>query len=70
MPSQFHISFDHSATRTVDVRPRVIGSLVTGTRIADVTANPGKITIDGPEHRVDAIENAITDPVDATGVVG
>jgi hypothetical protein len=24
----------------------------------------------GPEKRVDAIENALTDPVDATGVVG
>ena len=30
VPSQFHITFDHSATRTVEVQPRVIGTLVTG----------------------------------------
>ncbi len=70
VPSQFHISFDHTATRSVDVRPRVIGSLLSGYAIGTVTANPEKITIEGPSRRVDAIENAITDPVDATGVVG
>lgn len=70
VPSQFHISFDHSATRDVDVRPRVIGSLLAGYGIGAVTANPAQITIEGPEKRVDAIDNAITDPVDATGVVG
>ena len=35
-----------------------------------VTADPSQVTIVGPEKRVDAIENAVTDPVDATGVVG
>ena len=70
VPSQFHISFDRSATRSVEVRPRVIGSFATGYGITDVSANPRQITIEGPESRVDAIEAAITDPVDATGVVG
>lgn len=69
-PSQVHITFDHSATRRVDVRPRVIGSLVTGYRIAGVSVNPEQITVVGPEQRVNALENAITDPVDASGVVG
>lgn len=69
-PSQVHLTFDRSATRTVDIRPRVIGSLVTGYHIVNVTADPSTINIVGPEHRVDDAGAAITDPVDATGVVG
>ena len=70
VPSQIHIDFNPSATRTVEVRPRVIGSFVTGYGITDVSADPAMITIEGPQNRVNAIEMAITDPVDATGVVG
>ena len=33
-------------------------------------ADPSQVMIVGPEKRVDAVENAVTDPVDATGVVG
>lgn len=69
-PSQVHITFDRSATRAVDVRPRVIGSLLSGYRITDVSADPNTISIIGPQHRVDGVTDAITDPVDATGVVG
>lgn len=70
VPSQFHISFDVSARRTVPVQPRVIGTLLSGYGITDVTTDPPTITIVGPERRVNAIQNAMTDPVDATGVVG
>src|SRR5580704_241292 len=37
VPSQFHVSFDRSTTRTVPVQPRVIGTLLSGygiTRVA------------------------------------
>ena len=70
VPSQIHIEFNSSATRQVDVRPRVIGTFVAGYGITDVTADPATITIEGPQNRVQAIDVAITDPVDATGVVG
>jgi YbbR domain-containing protein len=70
VPSQFHISFDRSVTRTVPVQPRVIGTLLTGYGITDVKADPAVITIIGPERRVNDIRTASTDPVDATGVVG
>lgn len=70
VPSQFHISFDRSVTRAVPVQPRVIGTLLSGYGISSVTANPSSITIVGPQRRVDAIQTAMTDPVDATGVVG
>lgn len=70
VPSQMHIDFSPSATRTVEVRPRVIGNFVSGYGITDVTADPATIAIEGPRSRVNAIDTALTDPVDATGVVG
>jgi YbbR domain-containing protein len=70
VPSQFRISFDRSITRTVPVHPRVIGTLLSGYGITDVTADPETITIVGPARRIQSIQTAMTDPVDATGVVG
>lgn len=70
VPSQFRVSFDRRGTKLVDIRPRVIGTFASGFRIAEVSANPSQVTIVGPAKRVEEIENAITDPVDATGVVG
>ena len=70
VPSQLHIDFNPNATRQVEVRPRVIGTFVAGYGITSVTADPAVITIEGPQNRVAAIDVAITDPVDATGVVG
>jgi YbbR domain-containing protein len=69
-PAQFHISFDHSGSRRVQVQPRVIGSLVSGYGITDIAAQPAQVTITGPQSRVNSIDRATTDPVDATGVVG
>ncbi len=70
VPSQFRIGFDRRASRQVDVRARVMGTFASGYRITSVSVNPAKVLIVGPERRVNAIENVITDPVDATGVVG
>ena len=70
VPAQFHISFDRSATRTVEVQPRAIGTLLSGYEIENMEAVPSRVTIVGPEKRVNTIVSAMTDPVDATGVVG
>jgi len=68
-PSQFHVSFDNRETRTVDVRPRVIGNFASGLRVAQAIADPPNVMITGPRHHVDAVEAAITDPVDASGAM-
>jgi YbbR domain-containing protein len=70
VPSQFHVNFDQSLRRTVRVQPRVIGTLLSGYGITEVKTDPETITIVGPARRVGAIQSALTDPVDATGVVG
>jgi YbbR domain-containing protein len=69
IPGQFHLSFDDRATRAIEVRPRVTGNFASGMRVAQVIADPPNVTIMGPRHRVDAVDTAITDPVDATGVM-
>lgn len=70
IPSQFRISFDYRATKKVEVRPRVIGATAPGFRMQDVTVDPPTVTLVGPQKRVEAIESVITDPVDASGVMG
>ncbi|HZU44596.1 MAG TPA: CdaR family protein [Terriglobales bacterium] len=69
VPTQFRLSFDTRRIRKVAVHPRVIGTFAPGLKIARVTVDPDQITISGPAQRVDAIDAAITDPVDATGLV-
>ncbi len=69
VPSQIRISFDTRASKQVDVKPRVTGTFASGYRIAEVVANPSTVTIVGPAKHVADVESAITDPVDATGVV-
>ncbi len=69
VPAQFLVSLDRRATRQVQVHPRVTGTLPPGYRLETVTSEPSMITITGPEGRVNAVEEAITDPVDASGVM-
>jgi YbbR domain-containing protein len=70
VPSHLRISFDYSARKQVEVKPRVTGSFASGYRIVGAQVEPSQVEIVGPAQRVKLIENAITDPVDATGVMG
>jgi YbbR domain-containing protein len=69
IPGQFHLSFDNRETRTVEVRPRVTGNFASGFRVKQVTADPSSVMITGPRRRVEAVEDATTDPVDVSGVM-
>ncbi len=69
IPGQFHLSFDNRATRAVEVRPRVTGNFARGMRVKQVIADPPTIMITGPSRRVEAVEAAITDPVDVSGAM-
>ncbi len=68
VPSQFELSFDVRSQREVQVRPRVTGQFASGFRIAKVVANPDHVAISGPRARVEAVDFATTDPIDASGV--
>src|SRR6266478_8906524 len=69
IPSQVHLTFDHRLTRQVEIRPRVFGIFTEGYQIGHIEAQPATITISGPSKRVEAVEAAITDPVDASGTM-
>jgi len=69
IPGQFHLSFDNRETRTVEIRPRVTGTFASGMRVAQVIADPATIMITGPQRRVDAVEAAVTDPMDVSGAL-
>lgn len=69
VPSQVHLSFDTRMTRQVRIQPRVTGTFVAGRQLGPVTLDPETITITGPQHHVQRVESAITDPVDVSGTV-
>lgn len=68
-PNQFHVSFDNRETRVVEVRPRVVGNFASGVRVAQTVADPANVTITGPRRHIEAVEAAITDPVDVSGAM-
>ena len=69
VPNQFHLAFDARLTRQIPVQPRVVGTFVSGYGIDRVMVDPATITISGPKRHVEAVESAITDPVDVSGVM-
>jgi YbbR domain-containing protein len=67
VPSQVHLLFDTRLTREVEIHARVTGTFVAGLQIAKVDVDPERVTITGPQHHVERVESAMTDPVDASG---
>jgi YbbR domain-containing protein len=70
LPSSLKINFDRRATKSVEVRPRVVGNFPPGFRIANVRVDPPQVEVVGAESRVRDIDSATTDPIDASGVMG
>jgi YbbR domain-containing protein len=67
VPGQVHLTFDTRLTRNVEIHPRVTGNFVAGEQIAKVLVDPERVTITGPQHHVEVVDAAMTDPVDASG---
>jgi YbbR domain-containing protein len=65
VPGQVHLSFDTRLTRDVKIRPRVIGA---GAQNATVLVDPESVTITGPRRQVEIVDEATTDPVDASAI--
>jgi YbbR domain-containing protein len=69
-PTRLRLVFDKPETRQVAIKPRIVGTLPPGHHIESVIAAPAMLTITGPARHVDAVESALTDAVDVTGVAG
>jgi YbbR domain-containing protein len=69
VPSQIHLMFDKRISRIVPVKPRISGTFASGYSIAQVKSDPESVQIVGPKKSIDAVENAITDPIDVSGLI-
>jgi YbbR domain-containing protein len=69
VPSQFHLTFDTRLTRQVPVQPRIARTFAPGYAMERVEVDPPAITITGPKKHVEAVESAITDPLDVSGAI-
>jgi YbbR domain-containing protein len=67
VPGQVHLAFDMRLTRVVEIHARVTGNFVQGEQIGKVVVEPETVTITGPQHHVETVDAATTDPVDASG---
>ena len=70
VPSYMRLSFDKRGSRRLEVRARVVGSFPPGYKISSVTVEPASVTVIGPEKHLKAMEAAMTDLIDASGVMG
>ena len=69
VPSQLHLDLDLRETREVDIRARVMGSFAQGLQVARTVTEPAHVMVTGPKRHVDSLEEALTDPVDASGTM-
>jgi len=69
IPSEIHIAFDERLTRQVPIQPRIVGSFADGYQIGQISTEPATVSISGPRKRTEAVETAITDPIDVSGAM-
>jgi YbbR domain-containing protein len=70
IPSEVRFTFEHRATRSVPVKPRFSGLGSDGYVVAQVNVEPKQIEITGPTSHVARVNEAVTDVVDVSNVVG
>ena len=69
VPSEIQMQFDTRATRWVPVRPRVVGDPAKGYLLGKPRTDPDRVQIIGPSKEVEAVDGAITDPIDVSGIL-
>jgi YbbR domain-containing protein len=62
-PSLLTLNLERALSKTVPVRPRILGRPAPGYEVADVSSEPAEIRVRGPKSRVQEIESAFTEPV-------
>jgi YbbR domain-containing protein len=70
VPARYHLKLEPSAEKVVPVLPRTGGQAAPGWRVAQLSAQPSQAVIRGPQSRVQAVTEVVTDPVDLHGLAG
>lgn len=66
-PNYVRVELEKKSEKTVNVRPRLVGTPSEEYRIGDVEVRPDSVLIRGPESSVAKISYAGTEPIDVTG---
>jgi YbbR domain-containing protein len=66
-PSSIKVRLDRVITKTVELRPTIVGKPVQGYRVKKIEIHPPSITIEGLRREVDPLRFLRTEPIDITG---
>jgi YbbR domain-containing protein len=66
-PGTIAMTFEHSKTGTVRIRPAIDGRPAPGYAVGAVVADPERVEVIGPESAVDRAGEALTEPVSVAG---
>jgi YbbR domain-containing protein len=61
------MGFERTFSKTLPIRPRLLGRPAAGYEVAEVTAEPAEVRVSGPRSRVQEMESAYTEPVSLDG---
>lgn len=64
IPAQLRFTFERRARRELKIDVPTVGNLPAGLSLGSVEVYPPALTVTGPESRVHAAGNAVTDPLD------
>lgn len=66
-PGFLTINLEQVLSKTIPVRPRILGRPAPGYEVTDLTTDPPEVRVRGPKSRVQEIESAFTEPVSVDG---
>jgi YbbR domain-containing protein len=69
-PGTITMTFEHSKTGTVRIRPAIDGHPAPGYAVGIVAVEPDSVEVVGPESAVDRATEALTEPVSIAGAKG
>lgn len=69
VPSQIALRLERLYSKDVAIEPRYTKSAPDGYSVVGYTFEPAKVTIRGPEDRLQTIDHVTTDPIDLSGLV-
>ena len=68
IPSTISLTLDTRGSRVVPIVPEVRGAPAAGYLVATVEVEPAAVEVEGPESRLHDLTEAMTEPIDVTGV--
>jgi len=67
MPSTLRLNLQPTASKEVEINPRIVGRVDEGYRLRSVTPRPGRVLVEGPGGRVSGMTRVTTEGIDVTG---